>query len=335
MLPKLSKQSEERILKALEDVSGLINDGEAPNQAIAKVASDKNVPFGHIDLIVRAYNTGRTNIQRKEHDDVFEKASEFPIADTQEIKKIMFPEKYATKAEMQKAASVSLDYSRPPSSLLPKVKPLVLTEKLASLTDKKPEPLPTDDTVKIKKAYEEAKFRKRQFETLRSEVSNLRIKISQDITNLTTYFRTSGCTPYSEVRENSQLLFGKSAEQLFDIVKAQLPAVCEKQASTKNWTAANVTTQPYSVVKRVLDNADVHRQATVKLAQAQKAVTELEGQFHRPFVKKNRSVIDTGPLSKDAALFSDLLKSELAGKLMKELPFNKPTEGLIAADTQN
>src|SRR5215472_8750505 len=80
-MPKMTKEGETRLRSALDAVVDLVNDGEAPDDAIVKVASEHAIPPGHVGLMVHAYNTGRTTRHRESHSSLLDKAADFPIAD--------------------------------------------------------------------------------------------------------------------------------------------------------------------------------------------------------------------------------------------------------------
>jgi len=90
-MSRLSKQTEQRLTEALEKVATLVSEGEHPNDAIVKVASDAGIPAGHVNLMVTAFNTGRTETQRKIGQDIFEKSAEFDLADAEDILNRMYP----------------------------------------------------------------------------------------------------------------------------------------------------------------------------------------------------------------------------------------------------
>ena len=82
MRERMDKQSQERILNALDSVSELVeNDNLHPNEAITKVAGEHKIPAGHIKLMVTAFNTGRANHHRKAASSVLDKAAPIPMAD--------------------------------------------------------------------------------------------------------------------------------------------------------------------------------------------------------------------------------------------------------------
>ena len=69
----LSKEAEQKLIGAIERAATLVNEGADPNSAIIKSASEASIPAGHINLMVHAYNTGRTNKQREHGNDTLEK----------------------------------------------------------------------------------------------------------------------------------------------------------------------------------------------------------------------------------------------------------------------
>ena len=112
---RLSKQAEQRLTAALEKVASLVADGTHPDDAIVKIASEDGVPAGHVNLMVNAFNTGRTETQRKIGSDIFEKAAEFDIADAENILKRMFPSEVKTAAALARETVISEEYSLPPT----------------------------------------------------------------------------------------------------------------------------------------------------------------------------------------------------------------------------
>ena len=76
-MKRLSKEAESQVLDALGSVADLVNELDEPNDAIIKAAKEFNIPAGHVNLMVTAYNTGRTNKQRMAADDPQEKAASF------------------------------------------------------------------------------------------------------------------------------------------------------------------------------------------------------------------------------------------------------------------
>lgn len=116
-MSRLSKQAEQRLTEALEKVAVLVSEGEHPNDAIVKVASEGGIPAGHVNLMVTAFNTGRTETQRKIGQDIFEKSAEFDLADAEDILNRMYPKEVKSAAEVRLSSVVSEEYSSPPTWL--------------------------------------------------------------------------------------------------------------------------------------------------------------------------------------------------------------------------
>jgi len=334
---KLSKTDENRILNALDDVSGLINDGNDPNEAITKVASQMKLPSGFIDSIVYAYNTGRTNIQRKSSDDVFEKAAEFPLADAEVIRSKLYPSEYKSASTLQKEASVSVEYSMAPVWLERKPKPVPQMVKAAAapLTDKKPAAYPRDETVTIKRGFADIQRKKKQLAEFQMQKSALFDKCMTGLNDLVSYFKQAGNSSFADVKANASIMFGKDSDIILDMVKQRYPAV-EKQATV---TCGRAAGKSEALVGQLIDDMTVYNRFSEKLTKAAEAVTKLEDQFLRPFVlsPKGNSVI---PYFKEAGILGNLFSSGtdiLSGgdkvkNIASELQFTKPTESLLKGD---
>jgi hypothetical protein len=95
--------------KAYDDVTG----GADPSDAIAKYAMEMNIPKGHLDLAVHAYNVERTNAQREMGSTPAEKAASFELADVDKIRSLIYGQ-----VKQAEDTTVSSDYSVPPSVTL-------------------------------------------------------------------------------------------------------------------------------------------------------------------------------------------------------------------------
>lgn len=60
--------------------------------AIFKVAQETEYPPGHIQLMVQAYNTARTNHQRQDATTVSEKTAAFPLANAAYVLRVLYPD---------------------------------------------------------------------------------------------------------------------------------------------------------------------------------------------------------------------------------------------------
>lgn len=263
-MSKLSKQAEQRLTEALEKVATLVADGESPNDAIVKVASDAGIPAGHVNLMVTAFNTGRTETQRKIGQDIFEKAAEFDIADAEEILNRMYPKEIKSASEIRESIAVSEEYSAPPTWHRDYVKKATFNQELPPLTDKV-EPLPTDKSFAMKKAFCRAQDMKREVENKRAEVSNLQDDLIASITKLGEYFKQPGCEPYLGVKGNLVRLFDKKASALFNMLETRNARLIKQAGDGREfYSLVDFSKEPYALFRKCLSQAEtlVEKQAS-------------------------------------------------------------------------
>jgi hypothetical protein len=237
MVKKLTKAAEEKLMTALNRIADLTNDGMEPNEAITKVASASQIPVGHIQLLVNAYNTGRTTAQRRSSDDVWSKVAEFPLADAATILERMFPERVKTAAEEEQENVVSYEYGVSPGW----VDRMKAAESRARKIDWKMIPTPPEPYPSEKNEYKTAQTQIKRFKVRAEEA---RYKAAATFTyaiqakeRLADFFKVAGCVPFQEVRANAELLYGISGKALFDQLAQENPKFT-KQASTKKLSAA-------------------------------------------------------------------------------------------------
>lgn len=95
-IPGLSQESIDRIYHVSVDASDRLEEGMEPNEALAKSAQAYQLPEGHLPLAVRAFNVALIESQRKTAATLEEKNQDLPLADIEEIQKILYPTKQAS-----------------------------------------------------------------------------------------------------------------------------------------------------------------------------------------------------------------------------------------------
>ncbi len=239
----LSKESEARLMDAVSRVADLVSDGQMPNDAVAKVASDLGLPAGHIPLVVRAFNTGRTNAHRKSTDDVWEKAADVEIADSDIILEKVFPTSVKTAANKFHESVVAADYRTPPSKVVRGQRKQAQME----LVLKAP-PMQSAGYRQIKMAEGIRQQYHRIIEEKRAAASIAFDEVAKATDKLVDYFKRPGCVPFQDVRANSILKYGNAVDTLFTYISRPM---FEKQASSKYPGPA--VGEPYKLVERCLD----------------------------------------------------------------------------------
>ncbi len=297
---RLSKNAEIKITDSLVKVAELVNSGESPNKAIAKTAASAGIPVGHIDLMVRAYNTGRSESQRHSGGDPMEKLADFEIADASSVIELMYPSSVKSAGSILKSIEVSPVYDRRPSHEVNKLKPL---SKIA-YDYKIQAPIKKDDSGTFKNISSTIEKMGRDLESIRADASSYKDKMIQGITKLSNYFRTYGGVPFTVAKANSARLFGKKSDHLMDIVSNSNRSLIKQAGKLKDKLAAvDISKAPYSIIKECMDYADVHinKKAAVNHVQGliNGVISKSLGE-HLP-VESTGSVLDN--LEKSAGLF--------------------------------
>ena len=297
---RLSKNAEIKITDSLVKVAELVNSGESPTKAIAKTAASAGIPVGHIDLMVRAYNTGRSESQRHSGGDPMEKLADFEIADASSVIELMYPSSVKSAGSILKSIEVSPVYDRRPSHEVNKLKPL---SKIA-YDYKIQAPIKKDDSGTFKNISSTIEKMGRDLESIRADASSYKDKMIQGITKLSNYFRTYGGVPFTVAKANSARLFGKKSDHLMDIVSNSNRSLIKQAGKLKDKLAAvDISKAPYSIIKECMDYADVHinKKAAVNHVQGliNGVISKSLGE-HLP-VESTGSVLDN--LEKSAGLF--------------------------------
>jgi hypothetical protein len=258
---RLSKEAETKITNALSEVSELVNSGIQPNEAIAKTASAEGIPVGQMELMVRAFNVGRSEAQRHSGAEAHEKLAEFDLADVKSVMDIMYPSVVKSASVMSKDASVSDAYTKSPEKAKPELAPLpslmpMIKSASAALAASAVARDTLGSTRNLSSLIEKIGSAS---DKLRTDSANTRDKVMQGISKLAGYFRTYGSKPFMVVKDNSERLFGKKASALLDIISSSNRQL-KKQAGTVDdlMSPVNVDEEPYKSIKGCMELADIH-----------------------------------------------------------------------------
>lgn len=253
--PRLSKEAETKITDSLSEVAELVNSGCSPNEALAKTASSNGVPVGHLELMVRAYNTGRSETQRQAGSDPLEKLAEFELADLKTVIDMVYPDRVKTASSLLRDTLISDAYRRAPEPEKVELKPLT---KLAA--DKGAyRPMDQDGLGRTRTISSLIEKIGRNSEKLRADSSQSKDRMMDGINKLASYFRTFGGKPFTVVQNNSVRLFGKKAEALLNILSSSNKSF-KKQAGTVADIAAPVELKaaPYNLIHGCIKSAEIH-----------------------------------------------------------------------------
>jgi hypothetical protein len=330
---RISNQTEAKLTEALEQVTDLVNDGEHPTAAIIKVASDNQILPGHIRLIVQAYNNGRTAVQRKSADDLYEKIATFPIADAKEVLEALYPEDGKVVAEKQATDAVSEDYSRSPSWLRDRERQARLVQTKVASTQQ-----PYVDPEHLR---ESAIFAIRDLKTVedrkRMMVSSLRDKVASCVAELDDYFRRVDAIPFRDVSREVGAYYGKAGLDFLSCISQNNESITKRASAgfvSVNWNKA-----PFLAIKQGVMALQGHARYRADLEAFQKdATTKIEMLTRlidpkRPEPKMTSVMEDF--VEKQAAGVGDAIKAVFALELARKVVGKAPIVGQQKTDDEH
>lgn len=304
-MKRITPATESRLMHVIEKTAELVNSGSTPNDAIIKIARAESIRPSEIQLVVHAYNTGRTSRQRQDGEDLFEKAAEFALADANVILEAMYPTNVKTAAVKARETVVSAEYSYSPADLLARRQ---AQEKRASninwremngQTITAPPALPVDQhhlqkvaLAKITRAHDKASEARRKMASAFDQIGTA-------FNDLTTYFRRPDATPMPVVKEAVILMHGGVGKQLFDQLVAVTPGLA-KMASRKPTEASDLDCNqaPFPLVADVLQKAAAYVAASKDFEAATLTYEKEAGEAARPFVRAvSTSILPEEPSS--------------------------------------
>ena len=250
----LTKEAETKLIAAIEKAAGYVNSGLAPNEAIIKSASEADIHAGHINLMVHAYNTGRTTKQREQSDDTLEKAADFPMADAQTVMDALYPKVVKTAADISRSSVVSVEYAVSPRDMLARrnsSQDKAAAAKI-SLPEKTWTPPPRDEEASARKAASDRRAAELAQEELRRRATVAYAKAAAAMDELHDYFRHPGNMNFQDAVRHTRFRLGEEGVAVLQKLAAVYPRL-EKQAATSFAIVPPSDGRPFNLVSNVLD----------------------------------------------------------------------------------
>lgn len=218
----MSNKRQQELVDAVKDAADLHLDGTAATDAIAKVASERDMSENETRLMVEAFNTSKTLAHLRSAEGP-EKAASFDLADFDEALAKAFPNK-----EEVKVAFVN-DYEF--SESIPNVFTLsqAMSEKVATVLTESQEGVPlkdasevsshfdTPDDLRYRKAYNALDYWRKKAEAHQTKAAEMRGQVLQACSSIADDFLTT-----DGLREWAT--FAKEAEQLHGEVGKKVAA---------------------------------------------------------------------------------------------------------------
>lgn len=269
----LPKQDEQRLLTAIETAATYVNGGMTPNDAIVKSAADNNIPPGHLDLMVYAYNTGRTTTQRENGESTLQKAAEFQMADIEQIKNTAFSPNQKSSRDLAQSRAVSFEYAVPPAGILKRAEAASARASLLnrrttladsvrdcpSCQEKKASTTNTDTNLLTTNIYQEKRAAEKVVAEARREAVISYHDIASRFDELAAYFKTANHVPYVDVLAATTALFGEKSAMVLKRLAGLYPEI-EKEASAGSATIDDET--PYKYVNEIVEKVEAYNALT-------------------------------------------------------------------------
>lgn len=261
----LSKEAEQKLLGAIERAATLVNEGATPNDAIIKSAADASIPAGHINLMVHAYNTGRTNKQRELGETTLEKAADFQLADANVVMAALYPTQVKTSAELVQNSIISTEYAVSPTGFISR-RNAELNKAAAAksvLPEKTYVPPPRDDHSAAMRAHSQKQAAKREADEVRRQATVAHHKAASAMEELAQYFRVPGHMTFNDAVREVGLRLGAVGTSTLQKIAAVYPQFT-KQADTKQMHFGSLPV--VTLVENVIKAVELHNNAASKLA---------------------------------------------------------------------
>jgi hypothetical protein len=270
-MKKITPQTETKLMHVLEKVAELTAAGAHPNDAIVKAGAGQLRP-GEVELVVRAYNIGKTNCQREDESSILEKTATFDAADSDVVTERLFPSTVKTAAQHVLSTVVSSDYAQSGRIVARQIKaaqaPVVEWPAAAPMEKQAREKLDTRAPMRQAAELQRA-TREHEIKRAAHRVSVQELAAAVD--TLGNYFRQSGAHSQATVKTAAAKLHGEAIVQaVFDSVYVSQPALT-KIASAKA-PAAKISPQDKvfnlfnSVLTCAVDCRDKHAAMTACVA---------------------------------------------------------------------
>jgi hypothetical protein len=321
-MKRLDKQAEDKLLGAIENTAVLVSDGMDPCEAIAKSAQDCGVPPGHINLMVHAYNTGRTTRQREDGTDTLSKAANFPLAETDKVLAILYPQEVKTAASQHHATAVSTEYYGSPGPLLARRSRAERRKQAANIdwrrwaadetyhadgsttltefTVTTPSPYTQEPREALKQAYCHASQLQHEINEARRKESAAMDKIANLYGDLTECLQRPDCPPLHVVREQAGYLYGKYGHKLVDDVVAITPSIAKmahhkaRPTTTKvsNYRLVAADGEVFGLISEILDNLEDYNRLKQAHEDLRRSHLRQAEETIRPFAERPVSVLE-------------------------------------------
>ena len=298
-ISRLSKNTEAMLSSALETVVDLVEAGSRPADALLKIATERSLSKNYVELLARAYNNGRSLYHLKKSATLVDKAAGFPLVDTAEVLRRMFPDKAESAGEAFHKNAVSCEYTFSPNIWLQRVQEderLVRT-KSADLHEMYGTPpssvLPALGEAAEREAFAKKQVLQRQLTNKHHAAIHASYKVAECLEHLAEYFRKPDGLALQGVQKSAGCVKGLRAERLLDYVGRMFPPAMKKKAT---FHEVRWDLEPYTLVTAALNAIDDYRSKWKDYNDFTKTASAKMEDVLRPFVRTAGNPVITGSI---------------------------------------
>jgi hypothetical protein len=288
---RMTPETEQRIVEAVDETLDMVAEGEAPDDAICKAAADLDLSPGHVGLLVNAYNTGRTNHQRTTHAGLTEKAAEFPLADLGAILERLYPAEVKSAAAAERASGVHRDYDGPPTwhaRVVARGDFIKAASSAPPLSAGPPPTYPGEPAAAMKRAYHEAIAGDREVEEKRRLLAVEQDAVMAGFAKLARHFATPGSPAIADVRPNVEARWGDAGAAVLNQLSRTRPGLAKRAAAAGPPGMMDRGREPYRSIEEVIARAERARAAEAAYAAAADANATKAAGLLAPFATARR-----------------------------------------------
>ena len=264
-IARMSPAQEQRLMRALESAGGYLEQGNSAVEALTKAAQQHDLPRGHIEPIVHAFNAAQA-LQKQAAGSYAERAAEYELIDPQTIVQALFP----TTQKKAAFTGVSDEYDLPPVWLNPP-KPPVLEKRASTLE------ISTTSESRAARAQQFCDYAEKALENTASELTRVENEANHYLQKLAAYFGPHGYIPGNipadAVRDNAYRKWGTVAAKIIDSVTTV------KAAGFRHVHPVSETAEPYCDILKVA--------ALLKDLPAQREAYKAACARHQAWIDKN------------------------------------------------
>jgi len=274
-MKKITPQTEQKLMRVLEKVAEYTADGTHPNAAIIKAGANILRP-GEVELVVHAYNVGKTNCQREAEGSILEKTAAFDLADAATVSAQLFPAAVKTAAQREISTVVSSDYTQSARATARQIKAAqapVREWPAAAPTEKQARE--KVDTKSHTRQAGELQRATRDYEVKRAAHRQSVQALAQAVDAFGNYFRSAGAPSQSSVKAAAMVLHGPAVVQsVFDSMYASQPGLTTIASASRPLSKVAASSPALRLLDRVLDCAVTCREKAAAANAAEPAARE-------------------------------------------------------------